>query len=55
MKKSLFIPQSLYILPMNQQTSALPEEMASFFDTRAEGYEDHMREIFEGTLEEFYE
>ena len=40
---------------MSQQTQIAPEEMASFFDTRAEGYEDHMRESFEGMLEEFYE
>lgn len=40
---------------MSQQTQTAPEEMASFFDTHAEGYEDHMRESFEGMLEEFYE
>lgn len=40
---------------MSQHTQSAPEEMASFFDTRAEGYEDHMRESFEGTLEAFYE
>ena len=40
---------------MSQHTQSAPEEMASFFDTRVEGYEDHMRESFEGMLEEFYE
>ena len=40
---------------MSQQTQTAPEEMASFFDARADGYEDHMRESFEGMLEEFYE
>jgi len=42
------------LLPISQQTPAAPEEMARFFDVRAEGYENHMRESFEGMLEEFY-
>ncbi len=34
-----------------------PEAMAAFFDARAEGYDDHMREVFESetTFARFYE
>jgi len=42
---------------MSQQTpQTAPEEMASFFDVRADGYEDHMRstEIYDGENDEFY-
>jgi tRNA (cmo5U34)-methyltransferase len=39
---------------MSQQTLSAPEEMASFFDVRADGYENHMHESFEGKLDEFY-
>lgn len=39
---------------MSQQTQ-VPEEMASFFDVRAPGYEDHMiTEVYNGNPDEFY-
>ena len=40
---------------MSQQTAAAPEEMASFFDVRAESYDEHMREeVYEGEQDTFY-
>ncbi len=40
---------------MSQQSHTAPEEMASFFDTRADGYEEHMiTEVYDGNHDEFY-
>jgi tRNA (cmo5U34)-methyltransferase len=40
---------------MSQQTQSAPEEMASFFDVRADGYEDHMiTKVYQGKQDEFY-
>ena len=40
---------------MSEQTQTAPEEMASFFDVRADGYEDHMiTEVYRGKQDEFY-
>jgi tRNA (cmo5U34)-methyltransferase len=40
---------------MSQHTQTAPEEMASFFDIRADGYEDHMiTEVYQGKQDEFY-
>ena len=40
---------------MSHQIQAAPEEMASFFDVRSDGYEDHMlNEVYKGKPEELY-
>ena len=40
---------------MSQQTQTAPEEMASFFDVRADGYDNHMiTEVYDGDHELFY-